>query len=182
MIVGHPTNKVNQPLPPSTKQGISEISVGESDCEESQKLAVTGDYKAVRLQSIYYGAFFDDNQELIMSIAKIAQPTGFVWEMVIKEFEFSFRVWHSSAQRWEILDWYHLKENLYKVVAQSRDLERLKLFCGVMSRQLKLYLPLPGKSKQFLCLSDQHCHRIVNYEYYQAEQICSIGSGAVVSN
>jgi hypothetical protein len=25
----------------------------------------------------------------------------------------------------------------------------------------------------------KHRHRIVNYEYYQAEQICSIGSGAV---
>ena len=27
----------------------------------------------------------------------------------------------------------------------------------------------------------KHCHRIVNYGYYQAEEICSIGSGAVES-
>jgi len=27
----------------------------------------------------------------------------------------------------------------------------------------------------------KHRHRIVNYEYFQAEQICSIGSGAVES-
>lgn len=27
----------------------------------------------------------------------------------------------------------------------------------------------------------KHRHRIINYEYYQAEQICSIGSGAVES-
>gem|GEM_PF-2847058 len=27
----------------------------------------------------------------------------------------------------------------------------------------------------------KHRHRIVNYEYYQPEQICSIGSGSVES-
>ncbi len=27
----------------------------------------------------------------------------------------------------------------------------------------------------------KHRHRIVNYQYYQAEQICSIGSGAIAS-
>jgi len=61
-----------------------------------------------------------------MSIAKIAQPTGFVWEMVIKEFEFSFRVWHSSTTVGN-LGLVSLERKSYKVVAQSRDLERLKL-------------------------------------------------------
>ncbi len=28
---------------------------------------------------------------------------------------------------------------------------------------------------------EKHRHRIVNYEYFQSEQICSIGSGAVES-
>jgi len=35
--------------------------------------------------------------------------------------------------------------------------------------------------KNFCAYLAQHCHRIVNYKYYQAEQLCSIGSGAVES-
>ncbi len=35
--------------------------------------------------------------------------------------------------------------------------------------------------KNFCAYLDKHRHRIVNYEYYQAEQLCSIGSGAVES-
>lgn len=35
--------------------------------------------------------------------------------------------------------------------------------------------------KNFCAYLDQHRNRIVNYEYYQAEQLCSIGSGAVES-
>ncbi len=30
-------------------------------------------------------------------------------------------------------------------------------------------------------ISEKHRHRIINYEYFQEEQICSIGSGAVES-
>jgi len=35
--------------------------------------------------------------------------------------------------------------------------------------------------KNFCAYLAQHCHRILNYKYYQAEQLCSIGSGAVES-
>lgn len=33
----------------------------------------------------------------------------------------------------------------------------------------------------FCVYLEKHRHRIVNYQYYQAEQICSIGSGAIES-
>jgi hypothetical protein len=36
-------------------------------------------------------------------------------------------------------------------------------------------------AKNFCQYLETHRHRIVNYEYYQAEDICSIGSGAVES-
>ena len=72
MKVGHSTQQrlVNrQELPlPSAKQGISEISVDGGKVRlrgEPKAGSYWRDYKAVRLQGIYYGAFFDDNQSLI---------------------------------------------------------------------------------------------------------------------
>jgi uncharacterized protein YbcV (DUF1398 family) len=37
------------------------------------------------------------------------------------------------------------------------------------------------QAKKFCHYLEKHRHRIVNYDYYQAEGICSIGSGAVES-
>jgi hypothetical protein len=33
----------------------------------------------------------------------------------------------------------------------------------------------------FLSYLNKHRHRLINYQYYQQEQICSVGSGAVES-
>ncbi len=47
---------------------------------------------------------------------------------------------------------------------------------------LALFSPLKKKAAQNFCTYLQnHRHRIVNYEYYQAEDICTIASGAVES-
>ena len=192
MIVGHSTQQrlVNrQELPlPSTKQGISEISV------DGGKVRLRGepkagshwkDYKAVRLQSIYYGAFFDDNQSLIdyVNSQKLLSPLVClgdghqgVWNLVS---EFG-----PKQQRREILDWYHLKENLYKVGGSIKRLKKAEAFLwrGDVEAAKTLFTPLPGKkANNFCAYLDQHRYRIVNYEYYQAEQLCSIGSGAVES-
>jgi len=83
-------NRQELPLP-STKQGISALSVDGGKVRrrvEPKAGSHWKDYKAVRLQSIYYGAFFDDNQSLIdyVNSQKLHGPTGKVWEMVIKEF------------------------------------------------------------------------------------------------
>lgn len=37
------------------------------------------------------------------------------------------------------------------------------------------------QARNFCAYLDKHRHRIVNYKYFQAEQLCSIGSGAVES-
>lgn len=84
MKVGHSTQQrlVNrQELPlPSAIQGISEISVdgGKVRRRGEPTGSYWRDYKAVRLQGIYYGAFFDDNQSLIDydKAPKIAQSIG----------------------------------------------------------------------------------------------------------
>lgn len=72
MIVGHSTQQgvVNrQELPLSSqKQGISEISVNGGKAllrGEPKSGSHWKDYQAVRLESMYYGRFFDDNKSLI---------------------------------------------------------------------------------------------------------------------
>lgn len=119
-------NRQELPLP-SAKQGISEISVDGGKVRlrgEPKAGAYWRNYKAVRLGGVYYDAFFDDNQSLIdyVNSQRLVNPLVClgdghpgVWNLV-QELGIDF-------ERWEILDWYHLKENLYKV---GGSLKRLK--------------------------------------------------------
>ena len=53
---------------------------------------------------------------------------------------------------------------------------------GQVDETQALFVKLTGKQAQNFCeYLEKHRHRIVNYEYFQSEQICSIGSGAVES-
>ena len=174
---------------PQAKQAVSELSV------DGGKVRLRGkpqagchwrDYKTVRLQGIYYGAFFDDNQSLIdyVNSQQLASPLvclgdghDGVWNLV-KEFG------QDQLARWEILDWYHLKENLYKV---GGSLKRLKaaetlLWQGQVESAKILFKNCRGKqAKNFIAYLEKHLARIINYSYYQSEELCSIGSGAVES-
>lgn len=87
-------------------------------------------------------------------------------------------------QRREILDWYHLLENLHKVGGSIKRLHQAEqlLWRGQVDETLALFEPLKKKVAQNFCqYLRKHRQRIVNYDYYQQEQICSIGSGAVES-
>jgi hypothetical protein len=56
------------------------------------------------------------------------------------------------------------------------------LWRGKVDETLTLISPLKSKQAQNFCqYLVTHRHRIINYYYYQAEDICSIGSGAVES-
>ena len=86
--------------------------------------------------------------------------------------------------RREILDWYHLRENLYKVGGSRRRLKQAEscLWQGQIDEAIVLFTDCRRKqARNFVDYLNKHRHRIVNYEYYQAEQLCSIGSGAVES-
>lgn len=67
------------------------------------------------------------------------------------------------------------------------SLKRLKaaetlLWQGQVNNTQALFLHCRGKqAKNFIAYLEKHRSRIVNYSYYQAEQLCSIGSGAVES-
>jgi len=175
-------------LTPEAKQAIGEVSV------DGGKIRLRGnpgsggywrDYKAVRLEGLYYGAFFQDNPSLIdfVNAQRLRQPLvclgdghDGVWNIVA---EFA-----TPEARWEILDWYHLKENLFKVGGSLKRLRQAEslLRQGDVEATIALFANWKRKQAQNFCAYlTKHRSRIVNYAYCQAEQLCSIGSGAVES-
>lgn len=89
-----------------------------------------------------------------------------------------------ESGRFEVLDWYHLKENLFKVEAERSRLEQAEayLWQGQVDAVLALFAQDTSKSALNFCAYLQtHRARLLDYQQFQADQICSIGSGAVES-
>lgn len=143
------------------------------------------DYKAVRLHGRYHGAFFQENQALIdyvnqQPLAEVLTCLGDghdgIWNLIGQL--------NPGKKRREILDWYHLIENLYKVGGSLKRLAQAKelLWRGNIDKTLKLFQTMLRKQAQNFCAYLQkHRHRIVNYEQLSQGKVCSIGSGAVES-
>lgn len=90
----------------------------------------------------------------------------------------------TADQRQEILDWYHLNENLHKVGGSLKRLQQAEalLWKGQVDETIALFENCQKKQAENFCkYLRKHRHRIVNYDYFQAEGLCSIGSGAVES-
>lgn len=153
--------------------------------EQKEKVAKERDYKAVRLQSLYYAAFFQDNLSLIdyvnsqplrSPLVCLGDGHDGIWNLVA---EFG-----TPEGRWEILDWYHLRENLYKVGGSLKRLKQAEsvLWQGQIEAAKQLFADCRRKQARNFCdYLTKHRSRIINYAYFQAEQLCSIGSGAVES-
>jgi hypothetical protein len=143
------------------------------------------DYKGVRLHEFATGACFQDNQQLIDWVRQQPLSTPItclgdghdgVWNLI--------KPMATEEQRREILDWYHLMENLEKVGGSIRRLKdaRALLWKGNVDDTITLIEQCKRRQAvNFCAYLRKHRHRIVNYDYYQSEQICSIGSGAVES-
>jgi hypothetical protein len=89
----------------------------------------------------------------------------------------------TPTQRPEILDWYHLVENLGKVGGSQQRLDAAEacLWQGNVDRAIAQFDDWQHERvTTFIAYLNNHRHRIVNYGYYQAEGI-SIGSGAIES-
>jgi hypothetical protein len=89
-----------------------------------------------------------------------------------------------KQNRREILDWYHLNENLQKVGGSIKRLKQAEVYLwqGKVERATALFVDLQKKSAVNFCkYLAKHKERIVNYEVFQQDNICSIGSGAVES-
>ena len=192
MKVSHSTLQrrvIQQELPfPEAKQAVGEVSVDGGKVRLRGSLGSGShwrDYKAVRLQGLYYGAFFQDNQSLIDFVN--AQP---VTNPLVCLGDGHDGIWNLVAElatpesRWEILDWYHLKENLCKVGGSLKRLAQAEalLWQGKVSAAITVFADCRRKqARNFCAYLTKHRARIINYSYYQAEQLCSIGSGAVES-
>lgn len=153
--------------------------------EEKQKPCEWKDYKAVSLNGVYLGGFFQDDQSLLnwVNTQKLINPCftigdghSGIWKL--------YEQIGNSEQRVEILDWFHLKENLYKVKVSKKKLEQAEnlLWCGKVESTIELLKNNKRKqAKNFCKYLEKHQKRIINYDYYQEEQISSIGSGMIES-
>ena len=142
------------------------------------------DYKAIKLHQQLIGASFQDNQRLIdwVNQHSLADPVTClgdghdgIWNIIAEI--------GTPPQRREILDWYHLMENLAKVTCSrdlSIELEDL-LWEGkrdaAMAQLNDCHAPHADK---FMAYLQKHRHRIVNYDYYWWTGV-SIGSGEIES-
>jgi hypothetical protein len=145
------------------------------------------DYKAACLNEHWAGACFQDN--LSLSDWVNAQPLAHpliclgdghpgIWKL--------FEDVASTDQRFEILDWYHLKENLCKVGGSLNRIHQAEAFLwhGTLDAVLDLFKDSRLMQAQNFCTYlKQHASRIVNYAYLQSMTLQSIpiGSGAVES-
>jgi hypothetical protein len=145
------------------------------------------DYKAACLNEHWVGASFQQNLDLTdwIQMHRLATPVVClgdghpgIWKL--------FDAIATPEQRLEILDWFHLKENLCKVRCSPRHLAQAEawLWHGDVESVIALLSQLKSYSAQtFGNYLRQHQERIVNYAYFQTMTLypVPIGSGAVES-
>jgi len=142
------------------------------------------DYKAVALGHEISGGYFKQNQALVDwvndqpladTVSCLGDGHDGIWNL--------FKQIAQPPQRREILDWYHLMENLHKVgdgFTQFSEVRAL-LWQGKVAEVLQIFTTHPCESAtNFVAYLTKHRDRIPNYQYLQLEG-CTIGSGAVES-
>jgi len=158
-------------------------------------------YKAVKIHKEIGMAFFQNNQNLVkwvnqQSLSRNINCLGDghdgVWNIVEQI--------GTRHQRREILDWYHLVENLHKVRGSNQKLRRAKtyLWQGLIDNAISEFDDLKKKrceparvspaweraprqqARNFQNYLRKHRARIPDYQLYQELNIC-IGSGSVES-
>jgi hypothetical protein len=142
------------------------------------------DYKGVNLHQCCVSAFFQDNASLVnwvntqpLSTCLTCLGDGHdgIWNL--------YTAIGTPTQRREVLDWYHLVENLGKVGGSQQRLDAAEacLWQGDIEGAMAQFNDWQHQRvTTLMAYLTKHRHRIVNYDYYQAEGI-SIGSGAVES-
>lgn len=108
-----------------------------------------------------------NSQRLVNPLTCLGDGHDGVWNL--------FEQIGTACQRQEILDWYHLKENLYKVGGSLKRLKQAeaKLWQGLVDEALALFANCRRKQAvNFCAYIEKHRSRLVNYEYFQTEQLC----------
>jgi hypothetical protein len=172
----------------SIAEELSEVSVDGGKIRLRTPLGepcIWKDYKSVATDTGVVMACYQDNEALIEWVNQypFADPLTAlgdghdgIWNIVAQL--------GTPEQRREILDWYHLVENLHKVGGSIKRLHKAEamLWQGKVDDTIALFKECKRREANNFCnYLRKHRHRIVNYQYYQQEQICSIGSGAVES-
>lgn len=174
---------------PDSKLGVQEIALDGGKIrlrtEERGKPYQWKDYKAASLNGVYLGAFFQDNQALIdwLNSQQLLNPLFCIgdghpgiWNL--------FQEIGQLEQRQEILDWYHLQENLAKVNLPSNQFQQIQslLWSGQVNAALKILRTFKMSAAiNFSNYLKRHKQRIINYALYQQESMSSIGSGTIES-
>ena len=142
------------------------------------------DYKAVVLEGQGINAYFKQNdaltdwvkkQPMTKPVSCIGDGHDGIWNL--------FRDIAPPSQRREILDWYHLIENLYKVGGSFERLHQVKalLWTGLVEEAIALFSDCKlGTVPNFIAYLTKHRARLINYQYFQLEGL-TIGSGSVES-
>lgn len=171
---------------PSIAETVEEMSIDGGKVRlrtEKGKKCVWKDYKAVNAQGTIV-AYFLDNQGLVDWAQK--QPLAEIFSCLGDGHEGIWNLFAAiapSGQRFEILDWYHLKEHLYNVGGSSRRLTKAEdlLWQGDVEQTIALFEGCKFKRAiNFLDYLHNHRHRIPEYGYLQQQRI-TIGSGSVES-
>ena len=172
-----------------TKQVVKSLAVDGGNIRvrtPKGKPSIWKNYKAIQVYDDLSFACFQDNQTLEtwvnqQPLAQVVNCLGDghdgIWNIIANIGE--------SYQRREILDWYHLKENLYKVGGSIKRLQRAEnhLWYGDIETALAEFSNSKGRKKQlenFRNYLYHHQARIPDYSLYQLLDI-PIGSGAVES-
>lgn len=142
------------------------------------------DYKAVNLHQHWVGAFFQENENLVnwVNQQRLAHPLVCVGDGHCGIWKIFAQIGKES-QRLEILDWYHLVENLGKVGGSQQRLDAVEslLWVGDIDGAIAQFSDWQHENvSKFINYLNQHRARIVNYAYFQAEGL-TIGSGNIES-
>lgn len=142
------------------------------------------DYKGINLDGQVVSAFYRENerlsewvnqQPLAIPVSCLGDGHDGIWNI--------YGEIANEAGRREILDWYHLVENLGKVSGSQRRLDEVEslLWKGDIEGAIAQFQGCQEEGvKRFIGYLNKHRKRIVNYGYFQAEGL-TIGSGAIES-
>jgi hypothetical protein len=141
-------------------------------------------YKAVKIHERVGTAFFQNKEGLVdwvnqqplsRNLTCLGDGHDGIWNVMEQI--------GTIEQRREVLDWYHLMENLHKVGGSIRRLKRVEnyLWQGLVDDAISVFDDLKKKpAKNFQNYLRKHSSRIPDYQLYQELGIC-IGSGSVES-
>ena len=174
---------------PVAKQKVTQLSIdgGKVRVRHSHKGEPSEwlEYKSVRLEALYYGAACQNNQMLSdwVNTQALCCPLLCLGDGHDGVWKLSSCVSHPQ-RRLETLDWYHLKENLYKIGGSLPRLRQAEayLWQGQVVPAISLFDECKlEQARRFRQYVQHHRDRSINYSYFQAEGI-PIGSGAVDSS